>query len=161
MIKPADALRDIHLPDPVHWWPPAVGWWIIFALAVIILLFGLTKIVGKLLKRFYRRRRLQRIITEVRALGLQAEQAPKKNGPVFAELSMLLRRAAMAYYGRDRVASLQGERWLSFLDETGQTRAFSKGAGRALLTAPYQQHSDTKVAPLVDAVVNWLAAQNA
>ncbi|MDP7406676.1 MAG: DUF4381 domain-containing protein, partial [SAR324 cluster bacterium] len=27
---PLAALRDVHLPPAVSWWPPAPGWWIIF-----------------------------------------------------------------------------------------------------------------------------------
>ncbi|MGB5726303.1 MAG: DUF4381 domain-containing protein, partial [Thiogranum sp.] len=46
-------LRDIHLPDPLSWWPPAPGWWLLLTLLVAIALLG-----GYLLHR-YRRNALQ------------------------------------------------------------------------------------------------------
>lgn len=30
-----DELRDIHLPDPVSWWPPAPGWYGVLLLLII------------------------------------------------------------------------------------------------------------------------------
>ena len=51
--------------------------------------------------------------------------------------SALLRRAALARYARAEVAPLCGESWLAFLDRSGRTSAFTGGAGRALVLAPY------------------------
>ena len=34
--NPLDQLADIHLPDPVSWWPLAPGWWMLLGLAVSI-----------------------------------------------------------------------------------------------------------------------------
>ncbi|MBS1202779.1 MAG: hypothetical protein H6R22_1288, partial [Chromatiaceae bacterium] len=31
---PLAGLRDWHLPDPVSWWPPAPGWWLVAGLAL-------------------------------------------------------------------------------------------------------------------------------
>ena len=28
-------LRDIHLPEPIGWWPPALGWWILALLVIL------------------------------------------------------------------------------------------------------------------------------
>ncbi len=37
MNNPAlEQLRDIHLPQSVHWWPPAPGWWIVAALLLAL-----------------------------------------------------------------------------------------------------------------------------
>ena len=38
-------LRDIHLPEPVGWWPPAIGWWLlpVCVLGLIVLLIWLIR----------------------------------------------------------------------------------------------------------------------
>ena len=54
-IDPAEIpLRDIHLPEPISWWPLAPGWWILVGglLALAIL--------GFLAWRFYARRQIRR-----------------------------------------------------------------------------------------------------
>ena len=33
---PLQELRDVHMPDPISWWPPAVGWWMIVVVSVIV-----------------------------------------------------------------------------------------------------------------------------
>jgi len=45
-----EQLRDIHLPEAVHWWPPAPGWWIVAAL-----LLALTVWLSRYLQARYRR----------------------------------------------------------------------------------------------------------
>jgi len=45
-----EQLRDIHLPEAVHWWPPAPGWWIVAAL-----LLGLITWLSRYLQARYRR----------------------------------------------------------------------------------------------------------
>ena len=37
----------------------------------------------------------------------------------------------------DRVAGLTGESWLAYLDSRWEREAFSRGAGRGLLSAPW------------------------
>lgn len=37
---PLAQLRDIHLPDPIGWWPPAPGWWIVAILAITLVFTG-------------------------------------------------------------------------------------------------------------------------
>ena len=70
--------------------------------------------------------------------------------------SALLRRAALARYARAEVAPLCGEAWLAFLDRSGRTTAFTGGAGRALVLAPYDPVASCDQDALHAACRDWL-----
>ena len=133
-------LRDIHLPGAVGWWPPAVGWWIV---AALLLAAGVVYAV--LFYRSRHRRAALRALARVRA-GLEQGAEPVAS---LQRVSTLLRRFAMTTaqeaaereplvtIGGDEVAGLIGERWLQYLDSRWERDAFTRGAGRLLLAAPY------------------------
>jgi len=133
-VKPALAqLRDIHLPAPVSWWPPAPGWWLLAA-ALLLSVSGLFW-----WQRRRRRSRWRRIalgeLARLRAL-LKSHQAQPQT--LVGDLSILLRRAALSCFPRAEVAALHGERWLAFLDRIlGAGSSFQSGDGRLLAVAPY------------------------
>ena len=142
--EPPLTLRDIHLPDPLSWWPPAPGWWVVTGLLVITL--GLAG-------SYWRWRRSSR----TRALALRAlaemvtAHARHRNDARLARaLSALLRRATLAQLPprtasgtrtapRHEVAGLTGEAWLQFLERSMPDRPFTQGPGRILLVAPFQK----------------------
>ena len=107
----AAQLKDIQGLDAVSWWPPAGGWWLL-ALALIGLALGLFY----LLRHLYRyppgswRRDAWRQLRQLRQRSsfLPADQ-------LAGELSVLMRRIAVARYGRDQAAALVGEHWLDWL----------------------------------------------
>ena len=166
-------LRDIHLPAPVGWWPPAPGWWLL--LAGVLMLAAL----GALALRRYRRRQLHRdALAEYRRLA----DAPLTPAQRLRELSVLLRRAAISFYPQADIAGLTGLDWLRFLDATlpaDKRPAFIDSAGEgdsqrdsdrpsaigaALLQGPYQRDDalpvdDAVPGRLQQAVHDWLAAQ--
>lgn len=106
------ALRDIHLPAPITWWPVAPGWYVL----VIMLLMGLVGIVYLL---FFRKQ--QRVKREAQCLlktYMRSYQQGAAVEEVCAQVSELLRRVAIYYYPQtNSIASLQGEAWLDFLLE--------------------------------------------
>ncbi len=101
-------LRDIRLPDPVSWWPPAPGWWL---LALLLM----TLIVWSLLRA---RRRRERRRAATAALGALQKINTDAAPDWLRQCQLILRRTALAYFPRQRVARLEGEAWLDFLRDT-------------------------------------------
>ena len=142
-------LRDIHEPAQVGLWPPAAGWWLL----MFVLVLAVVGAAAYLRRRRPRRRR--------EALGqlrqLKTDYRRDQNVTMLVSgLSMLVRRITLSLYARPRVAGLAGEAWLEFLDETGQTTAFTSGVGRVLITAPYKPRETVDPEALVSVVESWI-----
>jgi len=157
MPAPELPLRDIHLPEPIVWWPPAPGWWLLAALCLLLLIFGIIRL---------RRRRLRgRLPRSARKAlkSLAAQYRQDEDGAKLArELSVLMRRIAVTLYPRREVARLTGEAWLEFLDRplrgTKEPEAFRSGIGRVLLEAPYNPRCQVDGKALLKLTERWIAA---
>lgn len=119
-------LAGAHAPPPPHWWPLAPGWWLLGALCLVSTL-GIW---------WWQRRphfRLRRAaLRELAQLASSAEDDPD-----FARaLEHLLRRYALARFGREAVAGLSGVRWVDFVVAHGGSD-WSGTAGMTLLQAAY------------------------
>jgi len=150
------ALRDIHLPEAIGIWPPAPGWWL-----VPLLLLALLAVLY-LLYRVYRRITRKTVYGQVaKLLNEIAENSEVDNLQKTRALSKILRRAAMSIDYSSDVAGLSGEAWLKYLDQSIPGEAFSAGAGRLLIEAPYRnilpQAAD--VTALLGLCRQWLEAQ--
>ena len=147
---PLSDLRDIHLPDPVSWWPPAPGWWMVLGLAIVLLVLAVWG---------YRRLRTPAAYQSARheLQGLREAYAANRQDPkLVTGLSMLLRRYAMALYGRERVAGLTGKQWLTFLNKMGNTDIFTGDVGNVLVSVPYGSQVPAQGEALLTAVEQWL-----
>lgn len=130
-------LRDIHLPAPISWWPPALGWWILAALIVAVLI-GLFVWSRRRQRDGWRRSAL----AELARLRQQYAVHPTTAHHIISELSVLLRRVAISCFPRAEVAMLSGEKWLAFLDRNMSKGAtFQSESGRLLAVAPYLPHA--------------------
>ena len=133
-------LRDIHLPAPPPWWPPAPGWWLlsIFAIAFITFLF---LYLYRMRQRWLWRRAL--LAEFERTASSSQTDAPA----LAAALSTFLRRLAMRK--TSSAATLAGEAWLGHLDAVLGGDEFSRGVGRALIEAPYRAQAEFDAPALV------------
>ncbi len=150
------ALRDIHLPEPISWWPPAPGWWILL-FTVLLLCFAAWLLYKRRQKKKHQRSSIQSL-TIIRA-DFDKDQNSTK---LLRELSVLMRRSCITFYPREISAGLTGERWLAFLDDTSLKKEFSDGVGKILASAPYlpeQAKIDIDSHALLNLCESWLRAQ--
>ena len=149
-------LRDIRLPEPVGWWPPAPGWWLLaFVLALLFVWIAV---------RVRKARRQGRARRHALKQLKQLEANYDRDGNAVAlgrGLSILVRRTMLAYAPRADVAGLAGDAWLDWLDDGLANPQFRLGAGRALAELPYRdpdsKHDDIDVNTLLYAVRMRLA----
>lgn len=110
----------------------------LMAAAALLLLF----LVRRFRRLRYRRQALRRLTDLEQAHEIAANS-------LLAELSALLRRAALCAYPDETCAGLNGEDWLRFLDRPLKESPFSQGVGRCLATGPYQKTADFDRAALL------------
>lgn len=149
-------LRDIHLPDAISWWPLAPGWWMIAGSLIFI-------IVAIFLYRRYQKKQAlkKQVLAEFENICAQFEQE-KNSMALLQSLSILLRRACISFYPRSEVASLTGEAWLAFLNDTGKQKYFNSEYGQLIATAPYLSEKtelDIDTEKLIALCQNWLKVQ--
>lgn len=144
-------LRDIHLPDPISWWPLAIGWWL--ALGAILLAIILTYFIVKWYTKPKLKKHALLALQEIETSYQKTENASH----CIAELSILLRRAVLSQKHSKDAPSLTGPAWLELLDQPLKKPEFSQGIGKILLTGPYQQHIDNAdVVKLIQLCRKWV-----
>ncbi len=163
--EPLAGLRDIHLPEAVSWWPPALGWWwVVLTLGLALVLLGWWLRQRSRLKR-QRRWQLQGQRAALQQLELLRQEWLTQPDTLVAELSVLLRRVAILHYSDASCAALYGQEWLHFLDRTlggaaegSGSNSFSTGVGRCLVDTPYRPPGSTVVdtTALLDLAQLWL-----
>jgi hypothetical protein len=140
-------LRDIHLPTPPSWWPPAIGWWLLLGLLVVV--FALLWFLVRRFKQLRYRKQALLYLNEL-------EQNVDSTSHFVAELSTLLRRSALCAFPDTDCASLSGSKWLEFLDQNLADTSFTTGVGRCLADGPYQPEVDIERKALIALCRRWL-----
>ena len=102
-------LRDIVIPDPPAFWPPAPGMWVALGIVVAIAL-----LVGW---RLYETRKCN----AYRKAGLRLLYGARSAHDV----AVVMKRVALAAFPREQVASLTGNEWAAFLHATCPRSDFS------------------------------------
>jgi hypothetical protein len=146
---PLAQLRDIHLPDPVGFWPLAPGWWLLSLLIILAVI----AIGYYLRKRFIRNRYRRQALAHFNNLKLQ-QLSPQEQ---LQQINYLLKQTAQAAHSEIDVANLSGKKWLGFLDQSGNTSDFSNGVGQVLEEGPYKPTTtDFNSSELLTLTQRWI-----
>ncbi|KTC92115.1 DUF4381 domain-containing protein [Legionella cincinnatiensis] len=147
---PLAQLKDIHLPTPIGWWPLAPGWYLVIALIVLISIF-----IFYYIYKNHRHAKAKNYAL-ILLMNYQMEYEKEQNVALTsARISELLRRVALAYYPREKVASLHGKEWLHFLNETGKEIDFNL-VKDMLLDAPFKTGQTMDLNPLFNTARLWI-----
>ncbi len=176
--QPQLPLRDIHLPDPVTWWPPAIGWWCLLVLIILLLIAGI--------KLFRYRNKIKRSPVDMAKQSLQSIRNEYMQGGdtqyLVREISALMRRLCISIFPRQETASLVGDDWLLFLDQSmgnsggnsvdhfikhsvkhhanesqaASEQLFTAGVGRVLSEGPYSRQTEVDVEQLLSLCETWV-----
>ena len=139
----AARLRDAHPPEAPPWWPLAPGWWIALLVVLVLAAIALRRLRPRW-RRFLLRRRL------LAALNRAATAA---------EISQLLRTAALARFPQQSAAGLHGADWVAFLEARDRAPGRFAAIAGALTEMPYRApRAGDDVAPLRKAARGWLRA---
>jgi len=170
-------LRDIRGLDPISWWPPAPGWWLLVGSMLLLLYLGWRWRASlrvrippfPVLRIGNWRWDAARQLRDLRQRALT--QDPKHTA---SELSELLRRVAMARLGRDACAGLTGAAWLAWLADQDPNHFDWRTQGQPLLDAPYAPPATHPARPpgrgepagsrgewldLIDATYQWVLVE--
>lgn len=145
-------LKNLHLPEAISWFPPAIGWWLVLLLIPVFIV---------LMYWCYKRLTRNTALKTAKTMLVTIKNSTMDNTQKIAELSALLRRVAISATSRTQTAGLTGQAWLAFLDSSLKDAPFTTGAGRCLADAPYRQSapSELEISQLISLCENWLNAQ--
>jgi hypothetical protein len=132
-------LRDIVIPPPAPWWPPAPGWWGVLTLLGLIAVWATARGWRRWRANAYRRAAL-------RAL---------RDADSVASVAEILKRAALMATSRTQVASLSGSAWVKWLASTGG-RPVPPAASQFLSTGMYNRAGRANVKELTDFADQWI-----
>ena len=110
-----DKLHDYYQPAPPAWTPQTIGWYVLFGIVALLLLWVAIHAIRRWLVNRYRREALREL----------AIVTPD-------QFSALLKRTALAAWPREKVASLSGDAWLKFLSDAGATESFRSAPGNRI-----------------------------
>ena len=145
-------IKDIHLPESISWWPPAIGWWILTLLIPVTI-----AILIWLYKRITRKTAIR---VAKKYLAAIKQDIARDDFQKLCDLSVLVRRTAISHYPRSETAGLVGKQWLAFLEKPMNDKRFSAGIGQLLIETPYRKSGteDLQISELIRLCEDWLNA---
>ena len=141
-----DRLADIVTLPPVSWWPPTFAWNMVIA-SVLVLLSAIAYTA------WLRRRNNAYRVTALAELARVGQ-----NPAAVLHIAEILKRTALSTAPRQNVAALSGERWVQWLNQTGNGVIFSERSQQILSEYLYGagQPGDEEIKVLASTARRWI-----
>jgi len=123
-------LEPIIVPDPITFWPPQPGWYVVAIILLGLAILGVKDWLANKKKNEYRNWALQE---------LQKIDVKEPDNGQLDRINKLLKATALQGFPRTEVAELYGAKWLQFLEETYPKARFSEAPGIFLEEASYRR----------------------
>jgi uncharacterized membrane protein YraQ (UPF0718 family) len=152
-------LKDIS-PMDVSWWQALLEW--LLAIGAVVIGLGLCVFVGIWLYRMWKNHGpAQQAAGELRQRLERLALATQAGKPEALELMGCMKLLAIRHAGRDKIAGLEGDEWLTWLDKEMATKNLWQKQGGELIKQLY--HPSPPPCPpaalhaCVRAALEWLA----
>ncbi len=136
--------------EPGHW-PPAVAWWVL--LSLLILLCG-TWLAWRVYR--YRYQFFHQASLSLDAIN-QAYRQHNDANLLLLQLAGWLRQVALATYSDPKIKTIHGEAWLAFLEQDLPAADFSQGPGKVFGESLYQAGIQFDSQAVLQLCYRWLA----
>ena len=133
-------LKGLHYPVAPDFWPLAWGWYVILGGILLLALIIIYKRMNSPLA--YASREMKKIQKSMSEKQLKL-------------VSQLLKRVAMARYGREAIAPLSEDAWQEFLLASAP-KVLTKGEAHQLAYAIYNPTPETPDKKLFSAIQKWI-----
>ena len=147
-----ELMRGIVMPEPVSRMPEGSGWWVLLAWLAMVVTISVRALINRRRRNRYRREAMARLEQIAASAGDDPSAAA-------AQIAVLLKQAALAAYPRADVASLYGEDWARFLNESASNDPLVEEASMRLATASYRPDADGR--ELVSPARRWIRIHRA
>lgn len=127
-------LRDIHLPEPVSWWPLAPGWWVLMVLGILILI-----LLFVWLRRYLRNQRYRKLLREEHEAILSRWKTHQETTRYCQDVNVLLKRCIRKVSSpeiNEAALSQSGAAWLDAIEAI--SKPLSDPTRQALAEGAYQ-----------------------
>jgi len=141
-VDPLAQLKDVHLPEQIHNYPIAPGWWLLAIIILAAIIWAIKTVVNH--KKFNHQRKVAKKLLRDGQLSN-------------AEIIVLMKTVAMHYLPRENVASLHGEKLAQYLQS--QLPEKYRANFNSLIEGQLNQHYAPSLqsdVSLIDAANLWL-----
>lgn len=142
-------LKDIHLPEQISNWPPAIGWWLVLALSLFVIVAAVVFGVSYYKKNAARRQALQLLNNRFKQF-----QANNDQMIFLAQSNEILKRYCQQKH--KEALGLSGNPWLEFLNKATAAPLFSKDSGFAISQGVYQPQCEFDATSLYKSCQQWI-----